>query len=658
MKMRVIKKIKNKTFYKKIFVCFFVTLIICFSFSINQVQASMLGKSAVDSANASEKQFWEKIRIIKSIFPNQIDDVALAATVLYRGSSSSVLSNQYDEDFDKNDYRNQIQSIKNAVNDVNTSISNKKDNETLSFTKSKDDENSNQIDLLTAATIVMLDSSGWFGTYSDENYEKALAGDRLFFNMVDENDAIGNAISEAFNAIFCTAGAVANATLIPIEFGNDILMGEADVFGSKIGKRFYTMTNICAHGFIGGTMQSVRSIKDDDARNIAKQEIAKSIIKLAETYRILFAEQAECIVDPSTIGGVWKQYDSQWGNISLGNSTVTNIGCLLTSVSMLIARSGTQITNLPNGYNQFNPGAFVTVVKQNGGVTSGGAFAWSGFSSLAPNWKIGNSVSLGISNKSQLAQKLSNELSTPAEGQYQKFIVLQIHHDKSSQHWVAVDSVNNNEVYILDPGGGSGNTLDQNYTGWVVDTYRVMYATDIPFGKVGSSTATNLGMPSCTTSGDILIPEEFGHGGYTVTYYLNSDNSWNWSRDSDSGRLYYDYWLPNGANFTNGIATYDGRFLIACTNTFGHVGDKIDFFLEDGTRIPCIMADEKSQVYVAWDHNPANKWGHNNGQNIIEFEVLRSYANSHGTNPGNSSWYPEWQGKRVASAKNLGSIFS
>ena len=45
--------------------------------------------------------------------------------------------------------------------------------------------------------------------------------------------------------------------------------------------------------------------------------------------------------------------------------------------------------------------------------------------------------------------------------------------------------------------------------------------------------------------------------------------------------MYYNYWLPAGAEFDNGIAVYEGRYLIACTSTFGNVGDKVDFFLED-----------------------------------------------------------------------------
>lgn len=161
----------------------------------------------------------------------------------------------------------------------------------------------------------------------------------------------------------------------------------------------------------------------------------------------------------------------------------------------------------------------------------------------------------------------------------------------------------------------------------------------------------NSSCDSDTGSGEIVIPEEFGDGGYTVTFYSNADNSWNWAQGTDQGKLYYDTWIPDGSNFDNGIATYQGRYLIACTTTFGNVGDKVDFFLDDGTKIPCIIADTKNPNDAG-----CNEWGHGNGKNVIEFEVSKEYYNRYG-NPGNNGWFSEWGGKRVASATNLGSIW-
>ena len=113
----------------------------------------------------------------------------------------------------------------------------------------------------------------------------------------------------------------------------------------------------------------------------------------------------------------------------------------------------------------------------------------------------------------------------------------------------------------------------------------------------------------------ISIPEGMGGGGYTVTVY--QDQSWAYDQ-----KKVYDLWSQAGSNYDNGIATYDNRYLIACTTTYGNVGDKVDFYLDDGTKIQCVIADIKSQEVVPWDTNPANEWGHNDGKNVIEFEVL------------------------------------
>lgn len=143
-------------------------------------------------------------------------------------------------------------------------------------------------------------------------------------------------------------------------------------------------------------------------------------------------------------------------------------------------------------------------------------------------------------------------------------------------------------------------------------------------------------------SGDIVIPDEYGNSGFFS--YTKIIRNWVYNQ-----KKVYDKWISSGSNSDRNVATIDGRYLIACTSTFGKVGDKIDFFLGDGTKIETIMMDEKSQSVVSWDTNPANKWGHSDGQQVLEFEIL-SPMNS----TGNVGSWMGWAGKRVASATNLG----
>lgn len=146
-----------------------------------------------------------------------------------------------------------------------------------------------------------------------------------------------------------------------------------------------------------------------------------------------------------------------------------------------------------------------------------------------------------------------------------------------------------------------------------------------------------------SNTGDIIIPDEYGNSGF-FTYTVITKFNWVYNQ-----KKVYDIWISTGAKTDRNIATIDGRYLIACTTTFGNIGDKIDFYLGDGTKIETIMFDAKSQSYEAWDHNPANKWGHNNGQQVLEFEITSSLNNS-----GDVGSWMGWTGQRVASATNLG----
>lgn len=70
---------------------------------------------------------------------------------------------------------------------------------------------------------------------------------------------------------------------------------------------------------------------------------------------------------------------------------------------------------------------------------------------------------------------------------------------------------------------------------------------------------------------------------------------------------------------SEGYARIGGRYVLAMTSTFGGIGDYVNVYMADGTVIEGVIGDEKSQVSVPWDRNPANKWGHYNGQGVVEW---------------------------------------
>lgn len=149
-------------------------------------------------------------------------------------------------------------------------------------------------------------------------------------------------------------------------------------------------------------------------------------------------------------------------------------------------------------------------------------------------------------------------------------------------------------------------------------------------------------MGSLSGSGTVQIPRPDGSNIYTITEY----DRINWARGT-AQRAVFNQWNDSG-HWTNGFATINGYYLIACTPKFGRVGDIVEFRLSDGRVLPCIIADEKNTSDPG-----CNEWGHDNGRSIIEFEVQSSWYRSYG-NPGSRNWMPEWRGLYVDEAMNTG----
>lgn len=141
--------------------------------------------------------------------------------------------------------------------------------------------------------------------------------------------------------------------------------------------------------------------------------------------------------------------------------------------------------------------------------------------------------------------------------------------------------------------------------------------------------------------------DENGYLGSSLGYWDTSSNAWKlFKKLLDSGDLSTD---------ENGIYTYKGARLVAMTSTFGKPGDVMRYTQDDGSVFYGIIMDEKSQAYTWYDNNPANKWGHNNGQDMVEFEVKKSaiapaYKANGGTPPyGNLN-------HAITLIENLGSL--
>lgn len=87
---------------------------------------------------------------------------------------------------------------------------------------------------------------------------------------------------------------------------------------------------------------------------------------------------------------------------------------------------------------------------------------------------------------------------------------------------------------------------------------------------------------------------------------------------------------------SQGFVKYGSWYAAAMTSTFGNVGDMVLIVQDDGTVYPVMIADHKCQSYTSFDSNPANMYGHLNGQCMVEFEVTswQSIYKGSGSNAG------------------------
>ena len=145
----------------------------------------------------------------------------------------------------------------------------------------------------------------------------------------------------------------------------------------------------------------------------------------------------------------WRQGDVRWGNVRIGNTnrTISEIGCLITSIAILIEKSGVDTTITP-----FNPGTFVEELNKKGGFDNNGNLQYTPISKIAPNFKYESNVNLSEKDKEEKFNLIKKYFD---KGYY---IVVEVKGaTPGNQHWVAVVDINANDVIIVDPASNQTN---------------------------------------------------------------------------------------------------------------------------------------------------------------------------------------------------------
>ena len=208
-----------------------------------------------------------------------------------------------------------------------------------------------------------------------------------------------------------------------------------------------------------------------------------------------------------------------------------------------------------------------------------------------------------------------------------------------------------NHIGIVTEVSDSSITITQGNTGDKVQSLSYG-SSSLGDDYVGLAAFIHVEYPaSCYTEGrEIVLPEGLG----SEFLYMG------WSTITAVGSTQAKLRDESGENYNKeGFAVINGRYVIACTTTFGKVGDYVDFYQSNGNVFHTVIGDIKNQ-----SDDGCNAWGHKDGNNVIEFivnskpnqDVPDWYTPRH-VNPGTTTCHPEWGGQTIVKATNLGNYF-
>ena len=244
---------------KKVFkLLVFISTFLCFSININSVSADY---KAASITGKQDKQFQERVSILKGILGKKVDEVALAATVLSKETAFDAVGSRYNDNSNwQSDYKSAMSALLGggSLGEIDDDHDKREISSDVGVTSS-------QLDLLTAAAIIMADSSS-SGSYNEEKYKKALEGDTFVSNPF-------------LNTVFCTGAGIANGI---VNIGNTDYSIESNQSGNRT---WYDRDKICKYGYVGGIYNITPETEPDDKiRQAKKEEKAQEIIDFIHYY--------------------------------------------------------------------------------------------------------------------------------------------------------------------------------------------------------------------------------------------------------------------------------------------------------------------------------------------------------------------------------------
>lgn len=321
---------------------------------------------------------------------------------------------------------------------------------------------------------------------------------------------------------------------------------------------------------------------------------------------------------------IQEEDQEQTASSTSGNSTTTSnaLDDVLNQARAWIGISGS--TNEATQYYGYNEVAWCCI------------FQWSVFNKSGHgDLFMGGGKTASCSEVTQWYQARGKFGTTPKTG------ALVVYGPGGGSHIGLAESVSGSGIndYVSIEGNTSGATgglaARKQYGNRRSDVYGFCYI-DYPVTtiSVGSGTAI-----SGTT---VNIPSSVPQTGITGNYTCYPQFYGRWNAGTTQRRI-SEIWGQKGKTGSpENIATIDGYYLIAVTQKFGQVGDIVCVVLANGTRINCMIADEKNPG----DSN-YTEWGHDLGggkADVIEWEsMVYGFPN-----------VDKWRGQRVTTIINGG----
>lgn len=321
---------------------------------------------------------------------------------------------------------------------------------------------------------------------------------------------------------------------------------------------------------------------------------------------------------------IQEEDEEQIANSAGGSSTTTSnaLDDVLNQARAWIGISGS--TNEATQYYGYNGVAWCCI------------FQWSIFNKSGHgDLFMGGGKTASCSEVTQWYRARGKFGTTPKTG------ALVVYGPGGESHIGLVESVSGSGIndYVSIEGNTSGATgglaARKQYGNRRSDVYGFCYI-DYPAATATAGSGTAI---SGTT---VNIPSSVPQTGITGNYTCYPQFYGRWNAGTTQRRV-SEIWGQKGkAGSPENIATIDGYYLIAVTQKFGQVGDVVCVVLANGTRINCMIADEKDP-----DDSNYTEWGHDLGggkADVIEWEsMVYGFPN-----------VDKWRGQRVTTIINGG----